>query len=61
VAGKEFDTSGIQEKSTNMTAIDKNELKVLLLKCWMTHEGMWFYHSINSGTFNGDTIVISYR
>ena len=44
-----------------MTAIDKNELKELLLKCWMTHDGMWFYHSINSGTFNGDTIVISSR
>jgi Family of unknown function (DUF6125) len=37
---------GIQERSTNMTAIDKNELKDLLLKCWMTHDGMWFYHSM---------------
>jgi hypothetical protein len=27
-----------------MTAIKKRELKELLLKCWMTHDGMWFYH-----------------
>lgn len=29
-----------------MKEIDKNELKQLLLKCWMTHDGMWFYHSM---------------
>ena len=29
-----------------MKDIDKNELKNLLLKCWMTHDGMWFYHSM---------------
>ncbi len=28
-----------------MKEVDKNELKRLLLKCWMTHDGMWFYHS----------------
>lgn len=27
-----------------MTAIEWSELKELLLKCWMTHDGMWFYH-----------------
>ena len=27
-----------------MTAIEQGELKELLLKCWMTHDGMWFYH-----------------
>lgn len=27
-----------------MIAIEKRELKELLLKCWMTHDGMWFYH-----------------
>ena len=46
MAGKEYDISGIQERSTAMTAIDKQELKKLLLKCWMTHDGMWFYHSM---------------
>lgn len=29
-----------------LTAIDKDKLKELLLKCWMTHDGMWFYHSL---------------
>ncbi len=29
-----------------MTTIDKDQLKELLLKCWMTHDGMWFYHSM---------------
>ena len=24
--------------------IDKHELKELLIKNWMTHDGMWFYH-----------------
>jgi len=24
--------------------IDKRELKELLGKCWITHDGMWFYH-----------------
>ncbi len=28
-----------------MVDIGKSELKELLLKCWMTHDGMWFYHS----------------
>jgi len=27
-----------------MREINKNELKEMLLKCWMTHDGMWFYH-----------------
>ena len=26
-----------------MPTIDKDQLKELLLKCWMTHDGMWFY------------------
>jgi Family of unknown function (DUF6125) len=43
---REYNVPVIQERSTNMTAIDKNELKDLLLKCWMTHDGMWFYHSM---------------
>jgi len=32
------------ERSTRVIAIEKSELKELLLKCWMTHDGMWFYH-----------------
>ena len=24
--------------------MEKKELKELLIKCWMTHDGMWFYH-----------------
>jgi Family of unknown function (DUF6125) len=42
--GKEYDVAAIPERSSNMREIDKNELKELLLKCWMTHDGMWFYN-----------------
>ncbi|MFX0144869.1 MAG: DUF6125 family protein [Candidatus Hodarchaeota archaeon] len=24
--------------------LDKNQLKELLIKCWMTHDGSWFYN-----------------
>jgi Family of unknown function (DUF6125) len=27
-------------------SIDRQQLKELLLKNWMTHDGMWFYHSL---------------
>ena len=26
--------------------LDKQELKELLVKCWMTHDGSWFYNSV---------------
>jgi hypothetical protein len=26
--------------------LDKNELKELISKCWMTHDAMWFYHCL---------------
>lgn len=26
--------------------MEKNELKELLIKCWMTHDGMWFFHCL---------------
>ena len=26
--------------------IEKHDLKELLIKCWMTHDGMWFYHCL---------------
>lgn len=29
-----------------MQTIDKDQLKELLLKCWMTHDGMWFFHTM---------------
>ena len=29
-----------------MISLDKKELKELLIKCWMTHDGMWFYHCL---------------
>ena len=27
--------------------LDKHELKELLGKCWITHDGMWFYHAFS--------------
>jgi len=29
-----------------MKSLEKAELKELLVKCWMTHDGMWFYHCL---------------
>ncbi len=29
-----------------MRGMDNNDLKELLIKCWMTHDGMWFYHCL---------------
>lgn len=29
---------------TNVKSLDKKELKELLVRCWMTHDGLWFYH-----------------
>lgn len=29
-----------------MKALEKRELKELLVKCWMTHDGLWFYHCL---------------
>jgi len=29
-----------------MKSLDKKELKELIIKCWMTHDGMWFYHCL---------------
>lgn len=29
-----------------MKSLEKTELKELLNKCWMTHDGMWFFHCI---------------
>ena len=26
------------------TPLETKELKELLIKCWMTHDAMWFYH-----------------
>jgi hypothetical protein len=30
----------------NIRSLDKKEMKELLVKCWMTHDGLWFYHSL---------------
>lgn len=30
----------------SMRTLDKKELKELLVKCWMTHDGLWFYHCL---------------
>ncbi|MEJ2716865.1 MAG: DUF6125 family protein [Deltaproteobacteria bacterium] len=27
-----------------MRTLERDELKELLSKCWLTHDGMWFYH-----------------
>ncbi len=29
-----------------MKALDRSELKELLLKCWMTHDASWFYNCL---------------
>jgi len=29
-----------------MKTLSKEELKELLIKCWMTHDGMWFFHCL---------------
>jgi hypothetical protein len=31
-----------------MNLLEKDELKELLIKCWMTHDGMWFYHCLQN-------------
>ena len=35
-----------KETDMDKTALEKKELKELLTKCWMTHDGMWFYHCL---------------
>jgi len=30
--------------TTLFDQLDKNQLKELLIKCWMTHDGSWFYN-----------------
>ena len=34
--------------STNLEAIDKAELRALLLRNWMTHDAMWFMNAVRS-------------
>ncbi len=29
-----------------LNKLDKKELKDLLSKCWLSHDGIWFYHCI---------------
>ena len=29
-----------------MNLLEKDELQELLIKCWMSHDGMWFYHCL---------------
>jgi hypothetical protein len=31
---------------TLFNQLDKKELKELLVKCWMTHDGSWFYNAV---------------
>lgn len=31
-----------------MKSLNKKELKEILIKNWMTHDGMWFFHSVNN-------------
>lgn len=31
-----------------MKALDRDELKELLVKCWMTHDAMWFRHCVEA-------------
>jgi hypothetical protein len=30
--------------NTLLNQLDKNQLRELLVKCWMTHDGSWFYN-----------------
>jgi hypothetical protein len=32
----------------NMKSMGKDELKELLIKCWMSHDAMWFYHCVQN-------------
>lgn len=34
--------------STHLDQIEKEELRRLLLRNWMTHDAMWFMHSVNA-------------
>ena len=38
--------SSIGERGA-LDSIDKDQLKQLLLRCWMTHDAMWFLQSVN--------------
>lgn len=31
-----------------MKSLNKKEIKEILIKNWMTHDGMWFLHSVNN-------------
>jgi hypothetical protein len=33
-------------KTMKIKSLDKQEMKELLVKCWMTHDGLWFYHAL---------------
>jgi hypothetical protein len=33
-------------ETLNMKTLKKNELKEILIKNWMTHDAMWFYHCL---------------
>ena len=35
-----------KEEKMDKTPLEKKELKELLIKCWMTHDAMWFYHCL---------------
>lgn len=35
-----------KETDIGKMPLEKKELKELLVKCWMTHDAMWFYHCL---------------
>ena len=35
-----------KETDIDKMQLEKKELKELLVKCWMTHDAMWFYHCL---------------
>lgn len=37
----------LMKKGDIVKSLDKAELKELLNKCWMTHDGMWFFHCMS--------------
>lgn len=34
----------LKEEIESMKSLNKKEMREVLNKCWMTHDGMWFYH-----------------
>jgi len=38
--------NAVQEEKMDKTPLETKALKELLIKCWMTHDAMWFYYCL---------------